>query len=650
MTEHPLESHPLESHPLESLPPSDAERGAQPTRGDVIRSSPSLRSALTPEPGASIVLPRRPPRVGQLIGRDFLRAFIANPVRENAIRARGGGASGVMVVSLGLVAFGVAALGVLLAARLAALPIGPGSATLGSATAPGRPVGIPVFAYPALMCLLLFAVAIGIFGATFAKRTLATLAVVMLLVPTVLLAGTAWQFRSSAWSGYLALPTVALIAPAVVAMRRRQASADLVIVVAAILASLAVGATAITQIIAYTAAGTSGGLPLFGAGLEQVVTMLGVLVAPMAILAGGGAVSFARTATGFVGRSIERTARGRSAPLVVIATLLLVLAVAMTVMDVAGARSPGRWLVRLAVTAAVMVLGIAWWRWAARGVPATADAVESGASTGAPTVAIALAAFTAPLTLGLVAASVLSAVGGGTGLVGPVTRLADAMGHAWTGTTYALLVGALFLAAAAYVARSRPSLAAAWLGLAGLVLIALVGWNQLFPGPEWGGFTITDIARAGSVLLLAGAVWLLVRLRSLPLLLAAFDVREAFAISGVLVLILQGSFAADPFGALFGFAGIGLVFFGVVWGFLTSGAHSSVTGLPGLGRTAVLLSYAVLSTTLLAWGLATGPDAHATMSGAFGQVGSNLLGSTVLLALIAAWLPGQSTPIHSRAA
>ena len=224
----------------------------------------------------------------------------------------------------------------------------------------------------------------------------------------------------------------------------------------------------------------------------------------------------------------------------------------------------------------------------------------------------------------------------GTGLVGPVARLADAMGHAWTGTTYALLVGALFLAAAAYVARSRPSLAAAWLGLAGLVLIALVGWNQLFPGPEWGGFTITDIARAGSVLLLAGAVWLLVRLRSLPLLLAAFDVREAFAISGVLVLILQGSFAADPFGALFGFAGIGLVFFGVVWGFLTSGAHSSVTGLAGLGRTAVLLAYAVLSTSLLAWGLVTGAGGVSTLSGQFGQMGSNVLGSTLLLALLAA--------------
>ena len=88
------------------------------------------------------------------VGRDLWETFFAGPVRENAIRARGGGMPGALAVVAGLLAFAVAALGVLFSGQLAARPIGTGSATLGSATTPGDPIGIPVLAYPALMSLL----------------------------------------------------------------------------------------------------------------------------------------------------------------------------------------------------------------------------------------------------------------------------------------------------------------------------------------------------------------------------------------------------------------------------------------------------------------------------------------------------------------
>lgn len=570
------------------------------------------------------------------VARDFWRTFFADPVRENVIRARGGGPAGATMVALGLAAFALAAVGVVIADRLAALPIGTGSATLGNATTPGSPVGIPVVAYPALICLLLISTASGLFGAVYAKPTLATMAVAMLTLPSILLAGSAWRFREVGPSGWLALPAVLAMAPTVLALRRRRARPPTAMVVTSALAVAGVGGSAFAQIAAYTRPGTSGGLPLFGAGLEQILSMLGLLVAPMAILAGAGAVSFGRTATAFLARTVERLAPGSARVLPALTALALVVALALTVRDVVGAESPPRWLVRLTVAAALVVIAAEWWRWAGRAQVLDADAVEAGASTGAPTVALVLAAFAAPLTLALVAANVVSSVLGGPRLVGPATALAEAMGHSWTGAVYAACAGTIFLAAAFAVVRTRPSLAAGWLGLAGAVLLVLIGWNQIFSGPQWGGFVITDVARAATVLLALGAGRAVLRARSLAAALGGMDVRDAFAVIVLLALVIQGGFVGDPFAAVLGFAGIGLVFFGVVWGFLTSGAHSSVTGLPGLGRTAVLIAYAVLSTTLLAWGLATGADGASSLSGDFGQVGSNVLGTTLLLALLAA--------------
>jgi hypothetical protein len=104
-------------------------------------------------------------------------------------------------------------------------------------------------------------------------------------------------------------------------------------------------------------------------------------------------------------------------------------------------------------------------------------------------------------------------------------------------------------------------------------------------------------------------------------------------------LVAQGSFLDDPFRPLLGFTGAGLVFFGLVWGFLTAGAHSSVTGLPGLGRSLVMLSYAVLTTTLIAWGDATGGAIADAASDSIALLGKTLLGTALLVSLLAVWVP-----------
>lgn len=365
--------------------------------------------------------------------------FFAGPVRENAIRARGGGMPGALVVVAGLLAFAVAALGVLFGA-IGRPSIGTGSATLGSATTPGDPIGIPVLAYPALMSLLLISVAIGAFGVVFAKRTLATIAVALVLLPSILFAGRPGASVRSA-SRTPALPVTLLIPIAVIGLRRLRARPALALPVTSMLAALSVGGSALAQITAFTQAGTSGGLPLFfGPGLETALTMLGILIAPAAILAGAGAVSFGRTVTGFLGRSIDRLTPGDGI-LTGITLALVLLALAMSVHDIAAAASPARWVLRVTCAAALILAAMRWWRWAARGVPVGADAVESGAATGGPTLALVLAAFTAPLTLLLVLATVVTTLTGDIALVEASNALATAMGHAWTGTLYAVCAG-----------------------------------------------------------------------------------------------------------------------------------------------------------------------------------------------------------------
>lgn len=581
----------------------------------------------------------RPVRRLRIVALDLWRTFFADPVRANVIRARGGGLAGVTTIAVGLLAFAIAALGVIYADRFGAAIVGEGAATLGKASRPGRPVGIPALAYPALAALLLAVVFVGTFGAVYARRLTAVLAVGMMWLPMVLLSGFAWSLRASAWPAWIGLPASLLYPLAVVGLRAWRPAPVIAQAAAALLALATITPAAIGQAIAYTAPGTAGGPALLGASVEQIVTLLGGLVAPVAVLAGAGSVSFGRTVTDFLARSVRRLAGRRLWAMVVVLAVLLTWRLMATVVDIASADSPLRVLVKAVLVAAIIAAATRWWAWATRGFDESPDEVEAGAGVAATPVALLAVAFVFPPMIVLVLAFAEIALLDSQHLVTLGGRLADALGHAWVGASWGALVGTALMAFASWAARRRASVVAAWLGLAGLVMVVTMAWNTAVPGADWGALSTRDYARVAVLIVIAGAIrqaggW--GRTRRLP---TATWLTTAFTVMALTALVAQGTFLEDPFRPLLGFTGIGLVFFGVVWGFLTSGAHARATGLPGLGRAAIVLSYAVLTTTLIAWTYATGADAAGGLSGDFATVGKNMLGVTLLLSLLAVWTP-----------
>jgi hypothetical protein len=107
-------------------------------------------------------------------------------------------------------------------------------------------------------------------------------------------------------------------------------------------------------------------------------------------------------------------------------------------------------------------------------------------------------------------------------------------------------------------------------------------------------------------------------------------------------LLSQWEFAADPFGPLLGFAGMGFVVFGLVWGFLTGGgwANEASERFPRSSRTFLLLGYSIFSIALLNWFSASHDiDQLASFEG-FGANGVYLLGYPLLYALFTLGMSG----------
>lgn len=297
------------------------------------------------------------------------------------------------------------------------------------------------------------------------------------------------------------------------------------------------------------------------------------------------------------------------------------------------------------VVAGLLLAGVVrWWRWATRGIAESADDVEAGASTGAPVMAILLTAIVAPAALAYVAATLEAAVTDGIHLVGFATTVASALGHSWVGSVYGTTVGLTLIGLSAFTARRHPCVLPAWLGVAGSVLLVLTQWNTWLDSPAWGAFDTADVARAAVIfvtleLASAGVRW---RRQGRP---PTPDwIATALTALILIAFVLHGGFVNDPFAPILGFTGVGLVFFGVIWGFVTSGGHAAATDLAGLGRTTILIAYAVLTTTLVAWGSITGSDIAGSASGTFADAGSNILGTTLLTCFLAVWLDRLTNP------
>jgi hypothetical protein len=575
----------------------------------------------------------------KMVLRDLWQTFFVEPVRENAVRAHGGGATAASMVALGLVGFALAVVLVLLAPTIAATPVGPDTAVLANDAEPGLPVTIPLFFFPMFTVIALVSSFLGIFGAVYAPRALAAVSVLFVFVTTSMFAGFAWGFREVAWPAYVGLPAT-LAAPLVVAaLRWRTPSPPTVQAVSCAVAILSVMPATWAVVDAFTTAGTSGGAALLAHQSETLVLLLGFLVSPAPVLAGAGAVSFGRTVTDFLARAVDVLTGRRHLAFVAAFLLLLVWRAAATTVEVVRADNAQALVVKALLLAIVFPAAAAWWAWATRGFDETPDEVEDGSAQGTGWVTVLLLFVFLLTGLVSVVAFLETAYFGSLHMVGVFNDVNELANREGVITTAMLGGGALLVAWAAWSARRTPSVLAAWLGVAGGVILLVVGWNNVLTDRGWVGLGAIDYAHATLLVVVVATVWRLVRWRSHGEAPSPGWTLTAFSAVALTALVAQGTFLEDPFRPLLGFTGLGLVFFGLVWGLLTAGAHASATGLAGLGRTAVLLSYAVLTTLLIAWSDVTSGAVDEALSGGFAVAGKNIIGGALLVALLAVWLP-----------
>lgn len=577
-------------------------------------------------------------RVRQIL-RDLWRTFFADPVKENVVRSHGGGPTAVSMVALGLTGFAVAVVLVLLAPSIAATPVGPGTAVLANDAEPGLPVTIPTYFFPVFTVLTLISSFLGVFGAVYARRVLAGVSVLFVFLTTSLISGFAWGFREVAWPAYVGLPASLAIPLVVIALRWRTPSLPVVQVVTCAVAILAVVPPAWGAVSAFTTPGTSGGTALLAHQAETLVLMLAFLVSPAPVLAGAGAVSFGRTVTDFLARAVDVLTGRRHLMFVAAFVGLLVWRVAATLATLLRSDERGAQVAKALVLVVVLAAAAAWWAWATRGFDETPDEVEEGSARGTGLVTVLLLLVFLLTGIVSIIAYLETAYFGSLRMVAVFNDVNELANRPGVITGAMIAAGALLVAWAARSAHRAPSVVAAWLGVAGAVIVVVVTWNNLATGRTWVGLGPGDYARAALVVVTAATIRELARWRADRVAPTPGWTLTAFSAVALTALVAQGTFLEDPFRPLLGFTGLGLVFFGLVWGLLTAGAHSSATGLAGLGRTAVMLSYAVLTTLLIAWGDATSGAVDEALTGGFATIGKNIVGGALLVALLAVWTP-----------
>ncbi len=573
----------------------------------------------------------------QVLG-DLWQTFFVTPVRENALRMEGGPTARSMVW-LGISAFAVAVMGVVLAPQVGSTPIAAGRAALPDPV-PGVTATVPAYVFPVAVTLLATTVFLALFGAVYARGALAWLAVAFVVLTVTPIAGFAWQVRELSRPGYVSLVVTAGLPLAVGVLRRVQPSPPVAQAVAAALAVLTVIPPAWALTSTGTEPGIGNGVAQLANQLHLIAATLAALVVPVVLIAGAGAVSFGRTVTDFLARCVATLGGRRLLPFLAVVAVLLLWRVVVSVAELVDSEDTVPDLAKTALLVGLFGVAAVWWTWATRGFDETPDEVEAGSSPG--TVPLALLVLAVPVFLVGVSSQLLT-----TELVvfetsrtrGLFTWTLEVAGDE-TVTAWAVVLPCLAVAgAAAWWARRNPSVVAAWAGVAATIAAMTMAWGTWVDSFAWSSPVKADYARAALVVVTLATVWMLVRWRFRGLVPSPGWALTAFSALALTALVAQESFLEDPFRPLLGFTGAGLVFFGVVWGFLTTGAYSTATGLAGLGRTTVMLAYAVLTALLVAWGDAEGGVVAETLSGPFSRAGQAIFGNALLVSLLAVWVP-----------
>jgi hypothetical protein len=579
--------------------------------------------------------------VGRLraVAADLWHTFFADPIRENAVRSHGGGSTVRSMVALGILAFTVAALGVVLAPGIAGTPVG-SDAVLAGSSHPGMPASVPTSLIPVAVALMMVTSFLGVFGAVLAGRALAFAAVGLVTLTDTAIAGFLWALDGSDWFGRAGLAATLAIPVAVLAMRWRRPPLPVVQAVACVIAIAAVGGPFVGAVRAVTTTQSTGGITMLAFLFEITVGLLGFVIAPAAIVAGTGAVSFGLSVVDFLGRSVDTLTGRRHLPFVLVVLALLGWCWVAATRALTGDDHPVHSAAKAVTLVVLFGVAVAWWGWATRTFDESDVEVEDGSALGSVWLAVLLIGPTLLPGVGLVLGTLESALFASDWVTTAANELADQMARPFMQDLWTTATSVAIIAWSVRAARRRPSIVAAFAGIVGTILGIRWYWNNHFADHAWGGLLDRDFALATLLLvtvstLPAARTWR--RTRALP---HRDWATTAFAALALTALLAHSSFLEDPFRPLLGFTGIGLVFFGVVWGFLTAGAHSSATGLAGAGRTTIMLAYAVLTTTLVAWGDATASREYATgIIDVMGEQGKHVFGTSLLVSLMAVWIP-----------
>ena len=580
------------------------------------------------------VRPRPMVRRLKVVGRDLVRTFVVRPVRANVVRSHGGGLTAWVGVGLGVVAYVVVNVGVVGSSRWSAVTTrGRAGAVLGSSGI-GAPLLVPSAFVPLLGAVMVIGTFLGLFGAVLARPATAALALGFVVATCASPAATAFDRTHPA----TVLPSVALLAAltGVLVMRRWRPPLPVVQVIAAVSAVVVIVPAFLLRWRSAAGAGGTLGWSLVISDADGITAGLAILVAPLVFLAGVGTVSFGVTVTEFLRRGVLTLSRGRWWVIVALFTALLawrLFELVRQAVALPAAAWPG---FAVDIGAALVLIGAAswWWRWSTHG---SVDPAGGAAGATIPLMlgVLGLVLFTAVLSEVATVAATYAGSAASVTWADRVVRLAGG----WAGTTLVpLLVGVVALAWAVRRTRREPGPDAGWVGIVGGLVLIRVLWGLMLP-PSISSPGRISFAHATTLLALAGAVAMAIRAARghRP---GVFGLVEAGMVLTLTGLVAQNDFLSSPFAPFLGFTGIGFVLFGVVWGFLTSGGHSKATGLPGLGRTLIMLGYALLSTGLLVWGTVSGsPVINDNIGGTSSSFGRSYLGDALFLAFVAAWLP-----------
>ncbi len=386
------------------------------------------------------------------------------------------------------------------------------------------------------------------------------------------------------------------------------------------------------------------GIPLGVTTLDFDLILFQALVMPLLLLVGIDVAGFAFQASEWTTEIITRRLPKWASPaLLAVAAVARLWTVTTEFAWRLGSGSPAQELSQYVVAVLVpSCLGLAWWL-TMRGAR-TSDALPSSRSIGEAVekhslwvillyVAFQYAALALSVLVGVMTVLVPYGISQGpiTGLLAIADTLSAQVVDVWH------LLFALCLGVAAWWLARRGNRA---LGLY-LVLFALLELRSWLTDPSraLGMFALSSSAPIDFwwVILLTGiALYWLARRKLTPD--RAGRLLLLFILTG---LLQQTDFIGNRFSPFFGFAGIGLVAFGILYDAVTAGSWANIEtpGLPRTSRIFMYLGYVLITVTVINWALASHDLASINeLTGGVALVGFARFGRPMLYAMMASTL------------